>query len=220
MAINPIHDQQPPNEAETKLLESALFLFSEKGYEGTSIREIIEGAGVTRPVLYYYFENKEDLFSRLVEAKFKELVEQIEAIKNQKTSCSDRLKGIIAAAFHLAEENPEAVNLILQVFFSPPQQGPALDKDALAQKRFRHLEDIMQEGLDSGELAGGDAQSLALVFLGIMDMHVMAKSNRPETRLTRELAESLVDFFLVGAGGRTDHPTHLQSPYNFEPQPK
>lgn len=218
MATNPIQDQQLPNEAETKLLESALFLFSEKGYEGTSIREIIEGAGVTRPVLYYYFENKEDLFSRLVEEKFKELVEQIESIKNQHTSCSDRLKGIISAAFDLAEENPEAVNLILQVFFSPPQQGPALDKVALAHMRFRHLEDIMQEGLDSGELAGGDAQSLALVFLGIMDMHVMAKSNRPETRLTPELAASLVDFFLAGAGGRTDHPTHLQSPYNFEPQ--
>ena len=39
------------NTAESKLLESALALFSDKGYEGTSIREIIEGAGVTRPVL-------------------------------------------------------------------------------------------------------------------------------------------------------------------------
>ncbi|HOH51706.1 MAG TPA: helix-turn-helix domain-containing protein, partial [Candidatus Hydrogenedentes bacterium] len=52
------------NEAEARLLESALKIFSEKGYEGTSIREIIEGAGVTRPVLYYYFQNKEDLFRR------------------------------------------------------------------------------------------------------------------------------------------------------------
>jgi len=218
MATSPAHEPQPPNEAETKLLDSALTLFSDKGYEGTSIREIIEGAGVTRPVLYYYFENKEDLFRRLVEAKFKELVEQIEEIKNKQSSCADRLKEIIVAAFHLAEENPEAVNLILQVFFSPPQQGPPLDKIALAHMRFRHLEEIMEQGLDSGELSGGDAQSLALVFLGIMDMHVMAKSNRPETRLTRELAESLVDFFLAGAGGRKDHPTNLVSPYNFEPK--
>ncbi len=43
------------NETVKRLLESALVLFSEKGYEGASIREIIERAGVTRPVLYYYF---------------------------------------------------------------------------------------------------------------------------------------------------------------------
>lgn len=203
------------NEAETKLLESALTLFSEKGYEGTSIREIIEGAGVTRPVLYYYFENKEDLFTRLVEEKFSELVGQIERAKYDHDTCRDRLKSIIRIAFQLAEENPEAVRLILQVFFSPPQQGPSLDRQALARKRFKHIEDIMQEGLDNKEVSGGDAQSLGLVFLGIMDMHVMAKTNRPETRLTDELADGLVDLFFSGAK-YTDQPaTALVSPYSF-----
>ncbi|MFM1920683.1 MAG: hypothetical protein RLZZ303_2317 [Candidatus Hydrogenedentota bacterium] len=203
------------NEAETKLLESALTLFSEKGYEGTSIREIIEGAGVTRPVLYYYFENKEDLFTRLVEEKFSELVGQIERAKYDHDSCRDRLKSIIRIAFQLAEDNPEAVRLILQVFFSPPQQGPSLDRQALARKRFKHIEDIMQEGIENNEVSGGDAQSLGLVFLGIMDMHVMAKTNRPETRLTDELADGLVDLFFSGAK-YTDQPdTALVSPYSF-----
>jgi AcrR family transcriptional regulator len=208
-------DTPSANEAETKLLESALSLFSERGYEGTSIREIIEGAGVTRPVLYYYFENKEDLFTRLVEEKFSELVSEIEQVKYDYETCADRLKAIIRAAFALAEDNPEAVRLILQVFFAPPQQGPPLDRKALAHKRFRHIEDIMQEGLDSRELSGGDAQSLSLVFLGIMDMHVMAKTNRPETRLTPELADGLVDLLISGASYKETPATNLVSPYAF-----
>ncbi len=208
-------DNPSVNEAETKLLESALTLFSEKGYEGTSIREIIEGAGVTRPVLYYYFENKEDLFTRLVEEKFSELVGKIEQAKYDYATCSDRLKAIIRYAFHLAEENSEAVRLILQVFFSPPLQGPSLDRVALARKRFRHIEDIMQDGLDNHEVAGGDAQSLSLVFLGVMDMHVMAKTNRPETRLSDELADGLVDLFFSGAQYREKPATALVSPYAF-----
>ncbi|MBI1319772.1 MAG: TetR family transcriptional regulator [Candidatus Hydrogenedens sp.] len=208
-------DTPSANEAETKLLESALSLFSDRGYEGTSIREIIEGAGVTRPVLYYYFENKEDLFTRLVEEKFSELVSEIEQVRFEYETCSDRLKSIIRKAFHLAEENPEAVRLILQVFFAPPQQGPPLDRKALARKRFRHIEDIMQEGLDNKEISGGDAQSLGLVFLGIMDMHVMAKTNRPETRLTPELADGLIDLFICGASYKEPPATHLVSPYSF-----
>ncbi|MBI2433817.1 MAG: TetR/AcrR family transcriptional regulator [Candidatus Hydrogenedentes bacterium] len=203
------------NEAESKLLESALTLFSEKGYEGTSIREIIEGAGVTRPVLYYYFENKEDLFRRLVEIKFTEFTNQIEAIKSSVPTCADRLKAIIRKEFVIAERSPETVRLILQVFFSLPQQGPRLDKTRLAHARFRLLEDIMRDGLERNELSGGDAQSLALVFLGIMDMHIMAKSNRPETRLTPDLADGLVDLFLAGAGFREAPVTALVSPYTF-----
>jgi hypothetical protein len=73
----------------------------------------------------------------------------------------------------------------------------------------------MQEGLDNREISGGDAQSLGLVFLGIMDMHVMAKTNRPETRLTRELAEGLVDLFLGGAHYQEPPAANLVSPYTF-----
>ena len=217
MAVVTSSGAQSGNEAEAKLLESALALFAEKGYEGTSIREIIEGAGVTRPVLYYYFENKEDLFKRLVEVKFGELVAEIEEIKQTTKGCGPRLKQIIRVAFNLAETQPEAVSLILQVFFSPPQQGPNLDKVKLAHMRFRHLEEIMEEGLANKEIAGGDAQSLALYFLGIMDMHVMAKSNRPSARLLPELADGLVDLFIQGAVYRPNPPTALVSPYNFLP---
>jgi TetR/AcrR family transcriptional regulator len=203
------------NEAEIKLLDSALRLFSQQGYEGTSIREIIEGAGVTRPVLYYYFENKEDLFRRLFETKFNDLTERINAAASAEGPCIPRLKGIIAGAFELAEKNGAAVQLILQVLFSAPQQGPSLDRHKLMRQRFKIVEKVIRHGLDNKELSGGDSQSLTLVFLGVMDMHMMAKSNRMETRLSPELAESLVDLFVAGAKYRDLPETNLVSPYAF-----
>ncbi|MCE1227092.1 MAG: TetR/AcrR family transcriptional regulator, partial [Geobacteraceae bacterium] len=45
-----------------RLLDAALQLFSTKGYAATSVRELVEAAGVTKPVLYYYFKNKEGLY--------------------------------------------------------------------------------------------------------------------------------------------------------------
>jgi hypothetical protein len=73
----------------------------------------------------------------------------------------------------------------------------------------------MEEGLETKEISGGDAQSLALVFMGIMDMHVMAKTNRPETRLTDELADGLVDLFFSGANYSDTPVASLISPYSF-----
>ena len=198
--------------AESKLLTSALTLFSEKGYEGASIREIIQSAGVTRPVLYYYFENKEDLFTRLVEDKFSSFVGAIEELAQESKSCKERLKAIMCVAFDLAEHNMEAVRLILQVFFAPPQCGPNLNKAHLAPRRFKVIEELMRQGLEAGELSGGDARSLALVYMGIMDMHIMAKSDRPEMHLSESLGDGLVDLFLAGAEYHDPPRSHLMSP--------
>lgn len=193
------NQDEAPNLAEIKLLESALHHFSEKGYTGTSIREIIESAGVTRPVLYYYFENKEDLFRRIVEMKFAEYVTQVQEKSEKCPNTRERLLGVMSAAFDMAEEQLEVVQLILQVFFAPPAQGTPLDRNRLGRKRFKLIEEIMREGIERNELSGGDAQALALIFIGIMEMHIMAKSNRPEIHLTPALAEGLVNLFLSGA---------------------
>jgi AcrR family transcriptional regulator len=48
------------------ILEVALDLFASDGYEKVSLREIAQRVGVTKPALYYYFANKEELFLALV----------------------------------------------------------------------------------------------------------------------------------------------------------
>lgn len=203
------------NDAETRLLESALNLFSEKGYEGTSIREIIEGAGVTRPVLYYYFTNKEDLFRRLMEPPLMQYNRSLQEIRENYAESVGRLKAIARKTFEFAELNPRGVRLVLQLYFSPPKGGPKLDKSIYRLRRFRVLEEIMQDGLDKAELAGGDAQSLALMFIGIMDTYVASKSYLPNTHLSPGLAEGLVDLFYFGACYKKNPLTSLVSPFKY-----
>ena len=60
-----------------RILQVAICLFAQKGYEATSTREIVEAAGVTKPMLYYYFGSKEGLckaaIKRFVQPFFAEL---------------------------------------------------------------------------------------------------------------------------------------------------
>ncbi len=53
--------------ARTRLLEAGVKLFSEKGYANTSVREIVELAGVSKPILYYYFKSKEGMFRSIMD---------------------------------------------------------------------------------------------------------------------------------------------------------
>lgn len=64
-----------------RILAESVRLFSEKGFHGTSMRDIASGAECSLPMLYYYYKNKEDLF---YEVAYKELVGMIERM-NSKT---------------------------------------------------------------------------------------------------------------------------------------
>jgi AcrR family transcriptional regulator len=48
-----------------RILDTALELFTTKGYDGTSLRDIAERLGVTKAALYYHFERKEDILLEL-----------------------------------------------------------------------------------------------------------------------------------------------------------
>ena len=50
-----------------RILQKALELFSEKGYDATSVREICEAAGITKPTLYHFYGSKEGVYRAIVE---------------------------------------------------------------------------------------------------------------------------------------------------------
>ena len=66
-------------ETREKLLASAKAEFMEKGYTKASLRKICANAGVTTGALYFFFNDKEDLFASIVEKPLKELVEFLQA---------------------------------------------------------------------------------------------------------------------------------------------
>ncbi len=192
----------PTNDTEERLLDRALTLFAEKGYEAASVREIIEATGVTRPVLYYYCSSKEDLFKRLVHWKHDEAYRELGRIVDETKGCSSRLRAIIRGSFAFCAADPRVPRVMFQTAFGPDIPGVSEFMAEVAKLRFLVVYRVMQDGLDVGELEGGDAASMSLIFCCLMDQHinVLARMPRSKKRLCPELADSLVDVFLYGLG--------------------
>lgn len=64
-------------ERRDKLFQSAAEEFTAEGYEGASLNRIIERAGIGKSSLYYYFDDKRDLFSQLIQSVFERFVRDI-----------------------------------------------------------------------------------------------------------------------------------------------
>lgn len=80
-------DDQTPRE---RILLEATKLFGQHGYNATSVREVVEAAGVTKPTLYYYFASKEALFREAVQAQFAGLELLVDAVLAHPGSARER----------------------------------------------------------------------------------------------------------------------------------
>ncbi|WP_069811730.1 TetR/AcrR family transcriptional regulator [Streptomyces sp. TP-A0874] len=70
--------QRRGDETKAEIQQVALDLFSEQGYEATSLREIAERLGITKAALYYHFKNKEDIVRSLLRYHLEALDELID----------------------------------------------------------------------------------------------------------------------------------------------
>src|SRR5215831_10009921 len=71
-------DARPRTDTRARIQQVAVELFTEHGYEGTSLREIAERLSVTKAALYYHFKSKEDIIESLVQDYYGQIDELIE----------------------------------------------------------------------------------------------------------------------------------------------
>jgi AcrR family transcriptional regulator len=75
----------PSRSTRERILDIALELFAEQGYEGTSLRDIAERLGTTKAALYYHFERKQDILLELhlrLHALGRDALEQLERLED------------------------------------------------------------------------------------------------------------------------------------------
>ena len=80
--------RRPRGATRERILEVALELFNEQGYDKTSLREIAERLGVTKAALYYHFERKEDILLELhlrLHELGRDILDQLDRLDDQET---------------------------------------------------------------------------------------------------------------------------------------
>jgi TetR/AcrR family transcriptional regulator len=98
--------------AEDRIKEAAKKVFLEKGYDGTTTRDIAKEAGLNMALLNYYFRNKEKLFlqiySELAGTYFKELID----LMNQPIELKEKISAIMDNHFGVLSGNPHLAAFI------------------------------------------------------------------------------------------------------------
>ena len=176
---------------------AAIQLFSEKGYAATSTREICQRARVTKPVLYYHFGSKDQLYLELVVDACNEVRKQLILAAQRGANSREKIVDVLTADFADTTRNPGLTRVLLRSVFAPEKNSPAVDYLEIALEWIRLLETIVAEGVQRGEMKGNPWE-IAEAIMGVHLIYTMGFLLTGQPVLDRPLALRIVDLFFRG----------------------
>ena len=177
--------------ARERLLETATELFAEKGYAGASVREIVEKAGVSKPVLYYYFKSKEGLFYAILEWAAGVQQKILNEIFETRGTVLDRFIYLYRRIYEGIHQYKSLYIMIHGLIYGPPEGVPEYDFASFQRHMLDAVKRIYAEGVSAGEIRDVDAEEVAFLVLGLLDFSLnmdmvlpeLADAQRPERLL-------------------------------------
>ncbi len=177
-----------------RILEEGWRLFQQKGYRGVTVDEVCLSCGITKPTLYYYFGDKENLFVQVLQHRLRGFHKEVE----RPGSLEDRLSYV---ATNILESFQTEYSVLLRdrEHLKKPENLNKI-REAFRRELFGPLFNLMQAGIDEGALAPDNPEVLTLIFLGIVNNFI---GKAAELGLDNAaLASKLTAYFVDGAKRR------------------
>ncbi|MCA2222763.1 TetR/AcrR family transcriptional regulator [Nonomuraea aurantiaca] len=132
-----------------RLLSEATRLFAERGFEGTSVQEIVVAAGVTKGAMYHYFDSKDDLLHEIYARVLRMQMERLAQIADGPGTVAERLHSAAADVVETTTANLDDSKIF---FRSMHLLAPETRKTVRAERRRYHerFRDLVIEGQREG----------------------------------------------------------------------
>lgn len=158
-----------PTIRRAELIDAAQALIFERGYEATSVDEIIARAGISKGAFYHYFPSKEAVLEALAERMAQQAVEGARAfLEDPSLNAFERLHGFLRQNRRLKVQQASEILALFEALFR--QENLALYHQVharISRVLVPVLAGIIGEGIADGVFLPGDAEAIAEILLGL-----------------------------------------------------
>jgi AcrR family transcriptional regulator len=191
-----------------QIIDVAIRLFSQKGFRGTTTKEIALAAGVNEAIIFRHFATKRDLYSAIIDqkacatemaAKQKEIAKAVEQRNDRKL--------FETIALHILEVHDRDETFMRLMFYSALEGHELSDmffRNQVAE-RYREVANYIKERIHEGVFRKVDPQIAVRAFFGMVIHHAQTKrffnqslGDQKSTFSNRIAAERFTDLFLAG----------------------
>jgi AcrR family transcriptional regulator len=150
------------------IARSAAKLFAERGYDATSVREIVEAAGVAKPTLYYYFRSKEGLAQALLTVPLAGLVT---TLRQQVTTEADPIRcmqRVLGAHYDFCRDDPDRARFIYGLLFGPMRSEVAGELEPFKADLASWTEAAVRRLAEAGLISRDRLDACCAAFRGLI----------------------------------------------------
>ncbi|HMK85440.1 MAG TPA: TetR/AcrR family transcriptional regulator [Steroidobacteraceae bacterium] len=199
------------------VLRTAARAFNARGYHNTSIDEIAAALNVTKPTIYYYVANKEQLLLECILTGLERVVEPFRRPRDRQLCAREQLNRTIRHyAQAIASEYGWCMVRAEDLGLSPESLAPI---KALKSEIDQGMRRLLDEGIRDGSIETNDPKMTAFALAGALNW--IAHWYRENQSMTpAEIAEAFVRFFNQGLAPRADAPRTRRSAARFRKSSK
>lgn len=198
------HPRMAAEDRRSQIVDVAARLFSQKGFRGTTTKEIALAAGVNEAIIFRHFTTKSDLYAAIIDQKA--CSNEMQALESAVAKLIERKddQGIFKTlALHILDFH-DGDDTFMRLLFYSALEGHELSELFFrnqSSKHFRKLADYIEQRIADGAFRLVEPMTAARAYIGMVVYHSQLKKlyrGSLDELTNEELAEQLTDIFLSG----------------------
>ena len=186
-----------------EIFEAALNVFSEKGFDKTTLDEVADKVGISKPAIYLYFNSKEDLFFSMIYDRVKDIEYELNEIIKMEDHAIKKIEALIVFKIKFYKKNLRFFKILHNMEFEIINLKSATKLKKKFLKRYKDyinkISNLMQQCIDDGYLKNEDKYFYTFSLLGLINQNILRFIIFDNNDLLEDLSKKIYNQFLKGA---------------------
>lgn len=189
-------------ERRQEILAAALQAFTTKGFDKTSMDDIVRISGLSKGTLYWHFENKQALYAALVDFTMGQMITAFDSVMDATNGLGalEALKVMFEASTAMLENDPNisalTIDFMLQTLHNEQVKVQYI---SYFLRYVDRLAEVIQQGIDEGTFREIDPMKSAISILAVLDGLTLASMFEEDFNTNKGLNWRIGDIIAVAS---------------------
>lgn len=182
------------------VLRAAVRMFNMRGFHATSLDDVASSLGISKPTIYHYLGNKDQVLLECLTRGLEQLLEAARAVRATSGTGLERLRSFLR---RYAEINMEEFGrCVIRTDEEALSQDSAEQFRALKREIDKAMRALIREAMDDGSIATGDVKMTAFTLAGALNWPARWYDPDKGTKNPQDVAAAMVDILTAGLAPR------------------
>ncbi|MDL1909627.1 TetR/AcrR family transcriptional regulator [Chloroflexi bacterium CFX6] len=191
--------QQRSEETRTKIMEAAIKLFSNRGYNAASVDDICAEAGISKGAFYHHFKSKQELFLALLDGWLQTIDKAIEGSKE--LSAPETFMSMTESFPYIFETAGNNLPMFLEFWLQASRDKKIWDASIAPYRRYhKYFTSLIKKGVDEGSFVEVDpelaSRMIVSTAMGLLLQSLLDPTGAKWEKVARDSTTMLVDGLL------------------------